>query len=568
MKLRVALAQINPTVGDLAGNRELLIRFLKESQTHRADLVVFPELALTGYPPEDLLFKEQFVKDNLLALRGLLPHTKGLACVVGFVDFRSGKRYNAAALLSNGRWVATYYKNHLPNYGVFDERRYFEPGESCLVYSEGDLRVGLSICEDLWVEKGPSFIEGWEGGAGLLVNISASPYEAGKLHLRKRLLSRRAKEASAYLLYNNMVGGQDELIFDGGGMIFDAKGKLITEAPQFEEFLLVHDLEIPPSKKKGKKSRRIFSVRLTGKDKEEKPPLPARESRIPFSEEEEIYKALVLGTKDYVRKNRFEKVVLGLSGGVDSALVACVAVDALGKEGVVGVGMPSGYSSDETKRDAKDLARHLGIRFIELPIDHLFRSCLGLLSALFRGHEEGVAEENLQARIRGILLMALSNKFGWLVLTTGNKSEMSVGYCTLYGDMAGGFAVIKDLPKTWVYRLASFRNRSGAVIPESVLTREPTAELKPNQKDSDSLPAYAKLDPILEAYIEKSVILSEKEAGLPPERVREVIEKIDRNEYKRRQGPPGIKITPRAFGKDWRFPITNRYREGEQGPLP
>ena len=560
----MALSQINPTVGDLEGNCQKIVQVLKEVKQAGTDLVTFPELAITGYPPEDLLFKKSFLKKNELSIRRILPHTRGFTCVVGFAHSLSGRLYNACALLSNGRWIGTYHKNHLPNYGVFDEKRYFTPGEECLVFSQGDLRIGLNICEDLWVEEGPPLIEARQGGARLLVNISASPYEAGKRDQREKLLSRRSKEASAYLLYNNLVGGQDELVFDGGSMIFDPKGRLLERAPQFEESILIHDLDIPSSGIPGriKKKYPMRSLHIPQKTPTEKRPLPQKSPDSPLSKEEEIYKALVLGTRDYVLKNNFQKVVLGLSGGIDSSLVACIAVDALGKEKVIGVSMPSTYSSRETQQDAKALARRLGIRFIELPIDAVFQSFLGLLKEAFQNEKENIAEENLQARIRGVLLMALSNKFGWLVLTTGNKSEMSTGYCTLYGDMAGGFAVIKDVPKHLVYELAFFRNRRESVMPESVMTREPTAELKLNQKDSDTLPPYEILDPILTAYIEKNLTVSQmKQAGFSEAIVREVIQRVDGNEYKRRQGPPGIKITPRAFGKDWRFPITNRYRE-------
>jgi len=568
MTTRVVLAQINPTVGDLEGNRQKMARVLEEAQRLEADLVSFPELAVTGYPPEDLLFKKSFIQANFSSIRQLLPYTRGLICLVGFAHLVGDRLYNACALLANGRFYAAYHKNHLPNYGVFDEKRYFTPGEACLVFSQGALRVGVSICEDIWVEKGPPLIESQSGGARLLVNISASPYEVGKAEERRRLLSHRAKETKAFLLYNNLVGGQDELIFDGGSMIFDEKGKLLDAAPQFEETLLIRDLEFPlktkPARKKKIRGKQpIVQMRIPEKRAKEKPPLPAHKSPPPLSRAAEIYKALVLGTHDYVLKNRFKKVVLGLSGGIDSTLVACIAVDALGKDQVIGVSMPSGYSSKETRSDARDLARRLSIRFMELPIETLFRSTLDLLKGVFQKEEETLAAENVQARLRGLLLMALSNEFGWLVLTTGNKSEMSTGYCTLYGDMAGGFAVIKDVPKTLVYELAATRNQKEKVIPETVLSREPTAELKPNQKDSDTLPPYETLDPILTAYIEKNLSLSQmKRIGLEETLARRVIQRVDGNEYKRRQGPPGIKITSRAFGKDWRFPITNLYREG------
>lgn len=567
MTTRVVLAQINPTVGDLEGNRQKMIRVLQEAESLKADLVTFPELAITGYPPEDLLFKKSFVKANFSAVRQLLPYTRDLICIVGFVDQVGDLLYNACALLSNGRFYAAYHKNYLPNYGVFDEKRYFTPGEACLVFSQGPLRGGLNICEDLWVEKGPTFIESRQGGARLLVNISASPYEVGKVEARKKLLSRRAKEANAFLLYNNLVGGQDELLFDGGSMIFSEKGKLLGAAPQFEEALLARDLEIPlkrmPSRRKKDRGKHtIVQIRLPEKRGKEKPPPPAQKKPPPLHRAAEIYKALVLGTHDYASKNRFKKVVLGLSGGIDSSLVACIALDALGKDQVIGVSMPSSYSSKETREDAKELARRLSIRFIELPIETLFRTTLHLLKGVFQNEEEGLAAENVQARLRGLLLMALSNQFGWLVLTTGNKSEMSTGYCTLYGDMAGGFAVIKDVPKTIVYELVTYRNQKEKVIPETVISRAPTAELRPHQKDSDTLPPYEILDPILSAYIEKNLSLSRMQReGIDETLARQVIQRVDGNEYKRRQGPPGIKITSRAFGKDWRFPITNRYRE-------
>ncbi len=533
MKLRAALAQINPTVGDLEGNFEKIVRYLEEAKRKGADLVVFPELSVTGYPPEDLLFKKSFLKESFLTVKKLLPHTRGLVCLVGCVEPADGKIYNACALLADGRLRGTYRKNHLPNYGVFDEKRYFEPGREGLVFTQNGLSIGITICEDLWVEKGPFLAEARKGGARVIVNLSASPYEVGKVEERRKLLSRRAKETKAHFVYVNLIGGQDELVFDGGSMVLDDKGKLLALARQFEEELLLCDL-----------------------------PSPAISVRRALGREEEMYRALVLGTKDYVTKNRFEKVVLGLSGGIDSALVACIAADALGRDRVVGVSMPSRFSSAETRSDAKALEERLGLRYLELPIESVFKSFLELLKGLFQGTKEGLAEENLQARIRGMILMALSNKFGWLVLTTGNKSEMSTGYCTLYGDMAGGFAVIKDVPKGWVYELARVRNQKEKVIPETVLTREPTAELRAHQKDSDTLPPYEVLDPILSAYIEENLTLAGmKRKGLDEKVAQEVIQRVDGNEYKRRQGPPGIKITSRAFGKDWRFPITNRYRK-------
>ena len=552
--LRIALAQLNTAVGDLAANRNRVAEAILRAKAWRADLVAVPELALTGYPPEDLLLKPRFVEDNLRMLERLEPMARGLAAVVGCVERgRRGELYNAAVVLADGRRAASYYKQCLPNYGVFDEQRYFAPGSGPAVLDVGGVRVGLTICEDLWAESPVRVLA--EQGCRLVMNLSASPYHADKLRQRQQLFARRARTCRVAIAYCNLVGGQDELVFDGGSLVLDARGRLMACGWQFREDLVIADLDLPASAGK----RRGVPIPWTPLRRS--PAMPTR--RAVLSPLEERYAALVLGLRDYVRKNGFETVVLGLSGGIDSALTCCLAVDALGKAHAIGVVMPSRFSSPDTQRDAAALARRLGIRCEELPIEPCFTAYRDTVKRLFGRRPADVTEQNLQARIRGTLLMALSNKFGWLVLTTGNKSEMATGYCTLYGDMAGGFAVIKDVPKTLVYALSRWRNRRGRPIPERVFTRAPTAELAPNQRDTDTLPPYAVLDPILKAYVEEDKSAPDilRTARFKPETVRRVIRMVDRSEYKRRQGPPGIKITPKAFGKDRRMPITNRYRE-------
>jgi len=577
--LRLALGQINVTVGDLAGNARKIMKAIGQAKGMGADLVAFPELTIPGYPPEDLLLNATFVQDNLETLKKVARATRGITAIVGFADMKDDI-YNAAAVLHDGELAAVYHKIYLPNYGVFDEDRYFQSGKESLVLELGGAVIGVNICEDIWYPGDPMRTQCLQGGAQLIVNISSSPFYAGKKDFRQRMLSTRASDYSTFVAYVNLVGGQDELVFDGGSMVFNHKGDLIGSARAFEEDLLVIDLNLDeiflyrlhdPRRRKEKliplgegRVRRV--VLPTPKGKKERKPLPPRATK-PLDSREEIYRALVLGTGDYVRKNGFRRVVLGLSGGIDSSLTAAIAVDALGKESVVGVAMPSLYSSAESVEDARALAENLGIEFQVLPIMEIFASFQKTLEPSFRGSKPDVTEENLQARIRGNLLMALSNKFGWLVLTTGNKSEMGVGYCTLYGDMAGGFAVIKDVPKTLVYELASHRNSIGSspVIPLRILEKPPSAELRPNQKDTDSLPPYDLLDPILQAYVEEdqslAVIL---DRGFSRKIVEEVIRKVDLNEYKRRQAPPGVKITPRAFGRDRRLPITNRYWVGRE----
>jgi NAD+ synthase (glutamine-hydrolysing) len=571
--VRVGLAQINSTVGDFEGNVTRIVEAMERARRLGCGLVAFPELAVPGYPPEDLVFKPAFIEANLRALDDVRRGSHGLAAIVGFVD-RRDDIFNAAAILSDGVLAGVYHKQYLPNYGVFDENRYFQSGTESPVFEFGETTFAVNICEDIWYPTGPTTRQAM-AGAELVVTINASPYHAGKAHFRERMVATRAADDIVCLAFVNMVGGQDELIFDGGSMIFDERGELVARGRAFEEDLVVADLDLDAvfhtrlhDSRRRKEKLALGEVgprvRLTPAAlPAELPALPARDVATP-SRREEVFRALVLGTRDYVRKNGFRRVVIGLSGGIDSSLVAALAVEALGRENVTGVSMPSPYSSGGTRRDGRRLAKNLGIDFLVLPITPIMRGFRRALAKPFKGLKEDVAEENLQARIRGNLLMALSNKFGWLVLTTGNKSEMGVGYSTLYGDMAGGFAVIKDVPKTLVYELARHVNeRNGReVVPESVFTRAPSAELRENQADQDTLPPYPELDAILEAYVEEDRGVEELVArGFEAETVRKVIRMVDRNEYKRRQGPIGVKITPRAFGRDWRLPIVNRFQE-------
>jgi NAD+ synthase (glutamine-hydrolysing) len=579
MNLRIALAQINTTVGDLAGNEQKILDGLVHARDLGVDLVAFPELAVPGYPPEDLLLKPSFVAANLDCVERLAAATTGITAVVGFVD-RSDDLYNAAAVLHEGRVAAKYHKTYLPTYAVFDEDRYFRSGERPVVFSLGEATVGVTICEDIWYPGGPAKLEAL-AGAQLVINISASPYHAGKGSARERMLATRAADNVVCVAFCNLVGGQDELVFDGGSVVFDERGERVARGRQFEEDWVVADLDLAavfrqqlhdPRRRKQRVTQVTGTVRTV-----DLPPrgAPTQRPSIPavvaprLEPVAEVYQALVVGTGDYMRKNGFRQAVIGLSGGIDSALTAAIAAGALGSENVTGVFMPSRYSSRESREDATRLAHNLGIRFLTVPIDETFQAYLDMLAEPFAGQESDVTEENIQARIRGNILMALSNKFGWLVLTTGNKSEMGVGYATLYGDMAGGFAVIKDVPKGLVYELATFVNATAGhdVIPQRILDKAPTAELRPDQKDVDSLPPYAVLDPILNAYVEEDRSLREIVAlGFDEETVREVLAMVDRAEYKRRQAPPGVRITQRAFGKDRRLPITNHYREGGPGP--
>jgi len=571
-KIRTALAQINPTVGDLSGNVKKITSCMKKARKLNADLVVFPELAVTGYPPEDLLLKPRFIQDNIDALEKITASAGGINVIVGFVDRAEGI-FNAAAVISNGRLVDVYHKKYLPNYGVFDEQRYFRAGKRHPVYDLGGVRVGLNICEDIWHEKGPARIAALSG-AEVIVNINASPYHMGKALLREKLVTSRGLECGAAIVYVNMVGGQDELVFDGSSFVVDAEGRLMVKGKSFTEDLVVTDIEVNGTGKKSSPGSRkelkaimgegefVEQIEIPWKFVKDRPACRGRKAAH-FSEEEEVYNALLLGTNDYVRKNGFKGVVVGMSGGVDSALVTTIAVDALGRENVHGLFMPSMYTSGESREDSFNHAKNLGINIREVPINGIFKAYLKTLAESFEGTAPDITEENLQARIRGNILMAFSNKFGWLVLTTGNKSEMSVGYATLYGDMAGGFAVIKDVPKMLVYKLCEWRNHKAgtALVPERILWKDPTAELKPDQRDTDSLPPYPLLDPILKAYVEEDRSMDEiLKMGCDIACTQKVISMIDRSEYKRRQAPPGIKITPRAFGKDRRFPITNKYK--------
>ena len=572
-KLRIALAQINSTVGDLSGNKRKICSYIKKARKYKADYAVFPELAVTGYPPEDLLLKPQFISDNIDAMNTLIAETKGITVVVGFVDRNHGL-YNAAAVISGKKLIDVYHKRHLPNYGVFDEYRYFRPGKRFPVYDLGGVKTGVNVCEDIWQARGPAKIQALSG-AEIIININASPYHMGKLSVREELLSARAQECGAIIVYVNMVGGQDELVFDGGSLIVGTKGNITCRGAQFREELIIADIDIRNTIQKmksgnNKELRKLLasdehvenikiSAALTGGRK----PAIRQKKFIRMTRSEEVYNALLTGTRDYVHKNGFSNVVIGMSGGVDSALVTTVAADALGNENIHGLFMPSEYTSQESYDDAYAQAENLGIKVTTIPIDSVLKTYLNILSGSFRGLKPDITEENLQARIRGNILMAFSNKFGWLVLTTGNKSEMSVGYATLYGDMAGGFAVIKDVPKTLVYELCQWRNEKAGMdlIPQRVLWKEPTAELRPDQRDTDTLPPYPVLDPVLKAYVEEDLSFDEIiKLDCSVECVKKVVKMVDHAEYKRRQAPPGIKITPRAFGRDRRFPITNRYK--------
>ncbi|MHB8531405.1 MAG: NAD+ synthase [Solirubrobacteraceae bacterium] len=621
--MRLALCQLDATVGDIAGNSERIAAGIEAARAQGAQLALFPELALTGYPPEDLLLREHFLADSAAALRRLADGAQGIVAVVGFPE-RAEDVYNAAAVLAEGRVHAVYRKVFLPNYGVFDEQRYFQHGQRGAVIELGAEQIGLTVCEDIW-EPGPPASEEAHAGAALILNISASPYHAGKGAERERMLQQRARENLACVAFCALTGGQDELIFDGHSCVIDHTGRTIARAAQFREELLLCDIDLgaasaarlrdpshrPAARRSPQAAELLPAVPGLGVaaagPAAGRQPLEPRLAQPLEPRESEVYEALLLGLRDYVEKNGFAHVVLGLSGGIDSALVACLAVDALGSERVTLTIMPSPFSSAGTQQDARELAAALGASVHELPIAAPMQAYEDSLAEAFAGREPDLAEENLQARIRGNLLMALSNKFGWLVLTTGNKSEMSVGYSTLYGDLAGGFAVIKDVPKTLVYRLAEWRNspagshrppeppqrapwpapvaapapapapapgaapapnqggatpqRVGAPIPRSIIERPPSAELRPDQRDDDSLPPYEVLDRILEGYVELDLSSEQLIAqGLPADAVERTVRLVDLAEYKRRQAPPGIKITTRAFGRDRRMPITNGYR--------
>ncbi|MGF1473480.1 MAG: NAD+ synthase [Rubrobacteraceae bacterium] len=574
--MRIALAQINTTVGDVWGNVEKSADALARAVDAGAGLVAFPELTISGYPPEDLLLRPSFIQQNLQALEEFAEQVpEGVAAAIGFVDLEADL-YNACAVVSGGEILHRYHKQYLPNYGVFDENRYFRKGSDAPVMKLDGALVGVSVCEDIWYPGGPAR-EQAVGGAGMLMNVSASPYHRRKGLFRERMLSVRASDYGCYVLFCNLVGGQDELVFDGHSLVFDPEGELVARGKQFKEDMLCVDLHPEEAL-----IQRLHDPRLRKDDAKPRPHLievpgikmqetgNAGEPRVEpeLSEEGEVLDALTLGLKDYFGKNGFSRAVLGLSGGIDSSLGAAVAVRALGSQNVTGVLMPSRYTSESSNTDAEALAKNLGIDVQVVSIGPAFDAYLEMLEDSFKGLPENEAEENLQARIRGNILMALSNKFGWIVLSTGNKSEMSVGYSTLYGDMAGGFAVIKDVPKTLVYRVARHLNEveGREVIPDSVLEKEPSAELREDQRDTDSLPPYEVLDPILEAYIEDDKGLGEiSAAGYDEDDVQQAIQLVDRAEYKRRQAPTGIKITSRAFGRDRRMPITNRHKESPNG---
>jgi NAD+ synthase (glutamine-hydrolysing) len=556
VSLRLALAQVNALVGGFKANAEKVKSVCAQARKMGVDVVLFPELMVTGYPPEDLLLKKKFIEDCQKTLKKIIPTTHGLIAVVGFAEKEVEKLYNSAALMCDGKHVATVRKMILPNYGVFDEKRYFTEGEEPLRFSLKGVQIGLTICEDIWEESGPG--KPLSKHIDLLLNISSSPYHKGKAQARRQMIIKRAKTYKCPIAYVNLVGGQDELVFDGHSLVVDSDGRIIAQANSFEEEVVYFDINLP-SKNRKAKAIGICSVKATASLPKIKKlqELPAH-SYIEKSEEEEVYSALVLGTRDYIRKNGFSKVILGLSGGIDSSLTAAIAVDALGAANVAGVMMPSPHSSTGSVNDSLALAGNLKIKTYTFPIVSAMKAYEHILKETFKDTESGLAEENLQARIRGNLLMALSNKFGWMVLTTGNKSEFSMGYCTLYGDMAGGFAVIKDVPKVLVYELCLWLNRDKIIIPNNILTKEPSAELRPNQLDTDSLPPYDLLDPVLLRYIEEDASIKEiKVKGLSKAEIQHIARLVDLNEYKRRQGPPGVKITPKAFGKDRRLPITS-----------
>jgi NAD+ synthase (glutamine-hydrolysing) len=563
-------------VGDLEGNTGLILDRIAEAKNLHADLVAFPELVLTGYPPEDLLLKPGFIRRNTEQLQSIARQTHDITAVVGYVEADGTDTYNAAAVIHNGQVAHSYRKIFLPNYGVFDEERYFRAGTDAPVYLIGGVRVGINICEDIWYPSGPTAAQR-AAGAEIIININGSPYHRGRRDLRQTMLATRAMDHGVVVAYVNTVGGQDELVFDGSSMVLDQSGRLLAEGKQFQEDMLALDVDVdavfshrlrdPRARREPNAGRErfpapVFLVSNAPEEQAVKARLPRRPAWTPLDPVAEVHDALVLGTRDYVRKSGFTKVLIGLSGGVDSALTAAIAVEALGRENVTGVTMPSDYSSEGSITDSKLLADNLGIPCHVIPIKVAFTAYKDTLRDIFTGTEEGLTEENLQARIRGNILMAMSNKFGWLVLITANKSETATGYSTLYGDMAGGFAVLKDVPKTLVYEVAEHINRTAGrdVIPRTTIEKAPSAELRPNQKDEDSLPPYPVLDPILQLYVEEDRSPEEIIAlGHPEEAVRRAVTLVDRSEYKRRQAPPGVRISPRAFGRDRRLPIVNRF---------
>lgn len=571
--LRIALAQLNPTVGDLVGNVERMLEAYRDADAAGCDIVAFGELSVTGYPPEDLVLKSQFVADNLAAMRRFAEQTGECVAIVGFID-RDRDIYNAAAVCAGGEVLGTYRKRLLPNYSVFDEQRYFTPGDASdplELYEIGGVKVGVSICEDIWSPTGP-LADQAAGGAVVSINLNGSPYHWEKDTGRERLLAIRAQDAHTAIVYVNQVGGQDELIFDGGSMVVDAEGELLARAPQFVEDLMIVDMPVPPVYRgrlldpRGRRTEaELPIVPVSSKPRHRR--TPGEVPLAPIADEldhyRELYDALVLATGDYLRKNGFSEVVIGLSGGIDSTLIACIAADALGPEHVHGVSMPSRYSTDHSETDAQVLAKNLGIGYRTISIEPAFTAFMEMLEPSFEGRDVGLTWENVQSRCRGQILMALSNEMGWMTLTTGNKSELAVGYFTIYGDSVGGFAAIKDVFKLDVYELCRYYNRRAGreVIPEHVITKPPSAELRPDQQDSDSLPPYEVLDPILERYVRDDRTAEEIiEMGFDEAMVRKITRLVDIAEWKRRQSPPGVRVSTKGFGKDRRLPITNKYR--------
>ena len=577
-QLRTGLSQINPSVGDITGNTKKITEVIEEARGLDIDILCFPELAVTGYPPEDLLLKIEFIDDNIQALDEIKKHCRdNMVVIVGFVD-KKDDIFNSAAVIQGGEIIDVYHKLRLPNYGVFDENRYFQSERRFPVYTMGKMTFGVTICEDIWYPGEPIRSQVLLGNAQIIFNISASPYYMGKPAARERMLATRAVDYNTIIAYCNMVGGQDELVFDGNSMLINEKGEIIATARNFEEDLLVCDVNTEkvyksrlntPTIRKTRyelsfEENQLETVTLKPAKAKRKVKMPVTGATRPEDPLKCAFSALVLGTGDYIRKNGFKKVVIGLSGGIDSSLTAAVAAEAVGPSKVIGVSMPSMYSSEGSVTDAQKLASNLGIELLSIPIEDAFRCYEGMFAELFSGREDDVTEENIQARIRGNTLMALSNKFGWLVLATSNKSELAVGYSTLYGDMSGGFAVIKDVPKATVYELSHYYNRMRGkeIIPKSVIEKPPSAELRPGQKDTDSLPEYDTLDRILKAYVEDGLGVDDiVKLGEKRSTVRTIIRMVNKNEYKRRQSAPGVKITSLAFGKDRRFPITNLYRK-------
>ena len=571
-KIRVALGQINTVLGDFDYNLNKILDYIKEAEKLEADIIVFPELALTGYPPEDLVLKQSFIEKNTEYIKRLSQNVGNIVVIVGFID-KQEDIYNAAAIIHKGEIKGIYHKQYLPNYGVFDEKRYFQEGKKLTILQIENYKFGISICEDIWYPENPINTYSIEG-CEIIFNLNASPYSEGKPRKREELLKVRSRDNLVSIVYVNLVGGQDELVFDGNSLILNPDGEILAKGKPFEEDLIVADIDLEEIFRRQLKDNRLKNLRSNYKRQEnveiinldynlkDKKTYIQRKLYPEISDVESNYKALVLGLRDYINKNGFKKVVLGLSGGIDSSLVATIAVDALGSENVKGVLMPSPYTSKESIEDALELSKNLNIQTFTIPITNLFEAYLKEFSEIFKDLKPDTTEENLQARIRGNILMALSNKFGWIVLSTGNKSEMSVGYSTLYGDMVGGFAVLKDVLKTKVYELCRYRNSISKVIPDRVLTKPPSAELRPNQTDEAELAPYPILDQIIKLYVEEDYPVEDIiKLGFDEKLVKKIVKLIDTNEYKRRQSPIGIKITERAFGKDRRMPITNRFRE-------